>query len=917
MKGGSNAAKTNGHSATKHNNSSQFKPNVTQMAQRAKENGNSSNAVSDPVQMKKNSLGQPAFFQPNPILQARLRAGTVGDKFEKEADSVADKVVANQNTKTVSQAPSPPVQTMKVQQGDLQKQEMPKEEEAVQKAEENIQTKIPTSGSSDESSVQQNSNGQAITTPIQAKKDPPGDEELQKMEEEEPQAKLKERSIQKMEEEEPQAKLKDQSIQKMEEKEPVQAMTEEEPVQKMEEEEPVQAMTEEEPVQKMEEEEPVQAMTEEEPVQKMEEEEAAQAMTEEEPVQKMEEEEPVQAMTEEEPVQKMEEEEPVQSMSSEEDVQKDSASDNGSNVSGIQKQLKSSKGGGRPMDRKTLNAMQDSFGADFSGVRIHTDAQAIAMNQAIGAHAFTNGNDIYFNKGKYNPNSNAGKHLLAHELTHTLQQGASKPMVQKAAAQTETADAEKAPEEVKVQTSKDGTPKPSAAIDISNSFFVTSEWAKYLDALHADGLRKFEVDVKIGERYTGTILVRKDSATSEGQTSRYKLVNYGTQKYLDINGWSFMDPLRGIDIHPILVLNQFGEEQGTTGFLSFRTGDKPLLSNVNQFLKTINKNLEAISFLGITPLKTGAEIENVFESGRLAFNLSALTTVVDGYLEAGGGMGITGDVFTFNLEAAVNLEGLAEGNISIALGEDGKLSGAGDISASIANVQASIHVEYIDGVVTIQGTGKIESEKFSGSITLLVTDEKRAGDLMDAALGVTSMEEEEKVVAEPKVKNKKNQVLVGWGTITTNITPWLSGEASVGIDNLGHVTVVGEIEVDDEIELMEERGKKVDIFKYEIRAGYGIPLVGQVFLFASIGMFMNAGFGPLSLRNAKLEGTYSTDTTKLAHNYRNIRHQRICHSWIGSRSRCWINIIRPRCKSRGECNRRRRNSSICRSHANI
>jgi hypothetical protein len=69
--------------------------------------------------------------------------------------------------------------------------------------------------------------------------------------------------------------------------------------------------------------------------------------------------------------------------------------------------------------------MESGFGSDFGNVRIHTDSTAVQMNQELGAHAFTNGSDIYFNQGKYQPNSKDGQHLLAHELTHTVQQGAS------------------------------------------------------------------------------------------------------------------------------------------------------------------------------------------------------------------------------------------------------------------------------------------------------------------------------------------------------------------------------------------------------------------------------------------------------------------------------------------------------------
>ncbi|MFC5044862.1 DUF4157 domain-containing protein [Aquimarina hainanensis] len=83
--------------------------------------------------------------------------------------------------------------------------------------------------------------------------------------------------------------------------------------------------------------------------------------------------------------------------------------------------------GGQKLENKTRSEMEAGFGADFSQVQIHTDNKAAQMNQEIGAQAFTHGNDIYFNTGNYNPETKKGKHLLAHELTHTLQQ---KGMVQ-------------------------------------------------------------------------------------------------------------------------------------------------------------------------------------------------------------------------------------------------------------------------------------------------------------------------------------------------------------------------------------------------------------------------------------------------------------------------------------------------------
>jgi len=78
------------------------------------------------------------------------------------------------------------------------------------------------------------------------------------------------------------------------------------------------------------------------------------------------------------------------------------------------------------MDKATRSEMEKGFGADFSNVTIHTDANAENLSKQLGAQAFTTGNDIYFNEGKYDPNTKQGKHLLAHELTHTIQQNGSK-----------------------------------------------------------------------------------------------------------------------------------------------------------------------------------------------------------------------------------------------------------------------------------------------------------------------------------------------------------------------------------------------------------------------------------------------------------------------------------------------------------
>ncbi|HWO73924.1 MAG TPA: DUF4157 domain-containing protein [Dehalococcoidia bacterium] len=88
--------------------------------------------------------------------------------------------------------------------------------------------------------------------------------------------------------------------------------------------------------------------------------------------------------------------------------------------------IQAKRGSGQPLDRAAQTNLGAALGDDFADVRIHDDGEADQLNRALKADAFTAGTDIFFRAGKYNPGSSEGKKLLAHELTHVVQQrGAS------------------------------------------------------------------------------------------------------------------------------------------------------------------------------------------------------------------------------------------------------------------------------------------------------------------------------------------------------------------------------------------------------------------------------------------------------------------------------------------------------------
>ena len=104
---------------------------------------------------------------------------------------------------------------------------------------------------------------------------------------------------------------------------------------------------------------------------------------------------------------------------------------------GVVKGIESTRSGGAPLPQPVCKFMEPRFGADFSSVRVHAGPDAAHLSNQLNAHAFTIGRDIYFNEGQFRPETDAGRELIAHELTHTIQQGGA---IQRAAAEAPVAE---------------------------------------------------------------------------------------------------------------------------------------------------------------------------------------------------------------------------------------------------------------------------------------------------------------------------------------------------------------------------------------------------------------------------------------------------------------------------------------------
>jgi len=163
---------------------------------------------------------------------------------------------------------------------------------------------------------------------------------------------------------------------------------------------------------------------------------------------------------------------------------------------------------GHALDTQTRAQMESRFGHDFSRVRVHTDEQADLSTRAVSARAFTVGRDVVFREGQYEPHTESGRKLLAHELAHTVQQGeqpqapqtlrmsAPDDQLEQAADRAASDVAQnRAPGSVGQEMTSASAPTlqrdPDAPID-----YATVDWAKGVEAVEKEAKAKHSADAE-------------------------------------------------------------------------------------------------------------------------------------------------------------------------------------------------------------------------------------------------------------------------------------------------------------------------------------------------------------------------------------------------------------------------------------
>lgn len=490
-------------------------------------------------------------------------------------------------------------------------------------------------------------------------------------------------------------------------------------------------------------------------------------------------------------------------------------------------------GGGQPLATDVRRFMEQRFGADFSSVRVHSDTASAGLARSIGARAFTYRNHLFFADNEYQPGSGGGKQLLAHELAHTLQQG----------------------DAVRRKAAGPATPQPAAAdasqaaassevLDLSSNVFAPSQ--KVGDEIAAQGAKGLDVRVAVkGLAGEGRVKIRAD------RNKNYDSIG---------KGWMPLQNAWATQLGGMYINFRVSNSEVKGGYASLKQGG----GDTNDWLQFVRKNASLLGGAGLKVENLPVPV-NKFDSGKLTLGVTNLKVEVGGVVDASLNLTVeNADKPMIDASADISVKGVAKGKLKLD-NTQGQLAGQVSLSVDYKSFSGAALVKYnADGTIDITGKAAYNADKLSGEIQFVSTDlesaNKFARDAITAAGGKENVQNAAAPapVPQPKAGNKQ-RALAATGQLGFNLTTWFAGTVNVVVDGKGAVTVIGKIAPPGEIELFKQRDWDKELVKLEAKAYYGIPVVGNLNLFANVSLHALAKLGPAKIYNIEILGTYSTD----------------------------------------------------------
>jgi hypothetical protein len=268
--------------------------------------------------------------------------------------------------------------------------------------------------------------------------------------------------------------------------------------------------------------------------------------------------------------------------------------------------------------------------------------------------------------------------------------------------------------------------------------------------------------------------------------------------------------------------------------------------------------------LGMAGLKLPKpDVTSDISGGRVGVN--AGFTIEAGIASGPGSLRIDEDTVTFTGTLDIRVPAPLKGG-SLALRRNattGLLEGTAKLGVTLGPVSGMIDATYVEGgTFTIVGAIEYDSRRFAGKLNVTATNQKEAKDISAGAAPAATPAVGSAAAKAPAKQTEKDLVVVGWGELQFQLTPWLAGTAKVSVDAKNDIDVIGKITPPAEVVLLAQRDTVKELLSVSLRAIYGAPVVGNVFIEGKAVLSAVGKVGPLKLYNLVLEGTWSSDPKK-------------------------------------------------------
>jgi hypothetical protein len=514
-------------------------------------------------------------------------------------------------------------------------------------------------------------------------------------------------------------------------------------------------------------------------------------------------------------------------------------------------------GGGSPLPAATRAFFEPRFGTDFSNVRVHTGGDAAGTASSISAKAFTVGRDIAFAAGQYAPHSDEGQHLLAHELTHVVQQagaaddtsdqkvmragfpgfglpaGSPGPKYPTAPKAPPSEAAVRAGAEEVVELKGHTTFDPSPAL---------AEMIDYLSPQVALSVR-----VRFGTLASGRIDIKRRGG-SFMSTEDPAMIDL---KHPAFPGGGYLAP-------PRLLISIVNSVIG--GRVQFFPWDRLPGSLAGGWLQAFPLQ-KLLGWKGVDRIRPALSVNDI-SGGVLRYRLENFTYRLDGEWEGLGNFDVTDHNVQFAADTDIKVPGVANSKMPLEW-TAGNVFGSAKLSLTLApkdilggKFSGSLEGSFVNGVTNITGEATYTSEKVNGTVTIRVAPVQEAW----AQLATHQLPGPGQITA--LTGPNTSHAVFGWGVLDFHFNEWLSGRASVIVDPAGFITTYGYIRPTKEWSFLEgdELAGAVTLAEGSV-SGFvptGVLFSGITGKLAAK-LSLAGRVGPITIHDLELAGVYSTN----------------------------------------------------------